>query len=353
MGTDAVSAPPGLSFGDRLRWVQLSPRAREKATKRLGAVRTWKQRRWADRPVAPGEAKELAAVAGVSVKRFYELVSAWTSSPRLEALGVRAMESGSRSTTLDEAVRRSVVLQMEKALNADHAVGTEEILRSLDAGDVHRSTLLRWLADARRRLSPGDAFGWLVQFDHAYLFLADEVRTPLALTVAFDFGSAIALGWRVTAADHVWMGYEETARDGACNVDKLRIAGFETFVETPSLEIIRPVQQRYEGNSFVAHLPPDTNVRDGGQVRVARPIARFIGTRFGLLKSSPHPVDLDRLVPSPRSEIEKVVYRAMRSHNQMIVRRADDRREERSEREARKRVKLLLEQLGGYVRVDL
>jgi len=244
---DAVPAPDALDAAIARAWPDGAPtseravRARltgsraEKLARRLEAVRRWTEEEGGGRPAS---ATAAAAAAGVSLSQFNTLVAAWRRRRALASLGVHAGERQAFTRAVSPEAKEELVGRIRDLLLNVPAARPLEIRRRLEAAglpSVGEATLLRYVAEARRRLPPG-AFGGRLVLDSAGLDFVDPEGLRMRLYGVVDHGTGLVLGWaagtdRSRAIGHVW-----SALDALGRLPSLPLLGLSASEDGPLID---------------------------------------------------------------------------------------------------------------------
>jgi hypothetical protein len=228
--------PDGVPKSEKVVRARLTGSKAEKLARRLDAVRSWTEAEGDERPAS---ATLAAADAGVSLSQFNTLVAAWRRRRSLASLGVHAGERQSFTRALAPEARDALVAHIRDLLIEHPAARPIEIRRRLEAAgmpSVGDATLLRHVADARRRIPPG-AFGGRLILDSAGLDFVDPEGLRMRLYGIVDHGTGLILGWatgtdRSRAVGHVW-----SARDALDRLPSLSLEGLSACQTGPVLDV--------------------------------------------------------------------------------------------------------------------
>ena len=233
----------------------------------------------------------LAREAGLSLKRFYQVAAAWRERGTLDALGLRMPAVIARSTAAPIPGRRDAALARMRALLAEEpGLRTEDLLRRLAAegatSGASRSSLLRWVADARRAAVPARPFGEGLVLDFVTLDVGDAEGRPMAVCAVMDEGSGLVLGWSLSRADRIEAGYVAALRDAARGLSRIDLGKLPIHNGLTTLRVWLPHPPPSEAFSLVLNRVggAETVHMDAGMTRVRRPLLARVGRRIGWIR---------------------------------------------------------------------
>lgn len=228
--------PDGVPAVEEMVRARLTTERADKLARRLEAIRSWTEDGDDERPRTAAEA---ASLAGVAISQFHALVGAWRRERSLASLGVHAGGRRAFTRSMSPAVREDLVERVRRLLSEEpdmRPLGIRERLEAVGAPSVGEATMLRVIAEARRRLPPG-RFGGRLVFDSAGLDFVDPEGLRVRLYGVVDHGTGLVLGWAVgtdrsRAVGHVW-----AAHDALDRLADLPLSGLEGAETGPIVDL--------------------------------------------------------------------------------------------------------------------
>ncbi|UZK67704.1 hypothetical protein [Sphingomonas sp. M1-B02] len=317
--------PAELPAAERDLWVQLTPELREQAVKRLGAIRKWLDARRGGARSPRGLTDRLAAEAGVSRKRFYELLSACDPEPTLAGLGVRASAPLRRRSTIAGDGRQRVEEVIRRCFFEDPEMATEKVVKRVGELDLERSpartSVLRWLTDARRLARPLRAFGEHVALDVAWLAMCDTDGQAHTLAVVIDEGTGFVLGWEVAGRADGLAAYRTALARAGKSLVRMAVGGAPAPRRDLNLVVFMldewdPVDRL----RFTSHLPEGVPQRSIERGRAVRPLLRHFSGRLDRIPLQPQPpLSVEGLPVASRADARRLACKTIDAHNQAIL----------------------------------
>lgn len=211
-GNDNVAAyPANLPASERARWDELTPRQRERAVARIGAVEDWRNER--------ATLSEAVAASGVSRSRFYRIAADWRATPSIDALGAFAGAGVAARAYSDPAVVNALQAVVGRVVETNGGAKVSELVRLMVARAGFAApplgpTKLRAIVtdEQRRRAATGDA-GHAVRLDCVAVNLPREGGRPWIMFCCLDQGTGAILGAAMSAEPVTREGYRLAARN--------------------------------------------------------------------------------------------------------------------------------------------
>lgn len=144
--TDPMSALPELlkrepTEKETAAWAAMGPSHRRRTADRIALIGRWTTNR------GDLTAQKAAETAGLSVKYFYQMVSAWKRTGTLAALGALTTAKATRGPRLNAAVTNAIQANVAKVLDEGKGLSVEAMRRNLEQAAHER--LLRDSVDGK------------------------------------------------------------------------------------------------------------------------------------------------------------------------------------------------------------
>lgn len=302
VSNDAVTARWARSEGvhvDEERWLEeargrvddgqferlltLPRSARRLALARLEQVVSWQSAREESRTV---DAERRAEAAGVHLTGFYRMAEAWAETRSLDALGVAAGASTSRTSKLASEVRTVVEAEMMEALRREPDARIEALIDSARRLDLARmpgrTTLYTW-AKALRAAYGRKVFGSpMMTILPVEADVDDSLQHEIALVM--DRGTGLLLGAAVATGTVAMEAYGMAAADAGARIAGMRLKGVEPTTGRIDLHVVEFIEPGHavEIMTAVKDREPDFTPIDVGAAW--RRVVDRAGDRLGFLR---------------------------------------------------------------------
>lgn len=281
--------------GDEARgWAHLSPSMRSRALERAELMSVW----WGARGDLTAAAA--AARAGVSVKRFYQMASAWRKEPGLLAVGAYAAARPDRSSRIHPLVNAALQASVAKVVaeGADRsvewlrrrleAVASAALLERDEAGlelrmpspNVVRAVITREM----NRVGESRLLGESVAMDCCPTSMRSADGLPWAVFAIIDRGTLRILGSAIGTLDRGVEGYSLAARSALVWMFANRVAALPWASATRRADIVLDdgddglgaLVADYRATSAAVEFQPVTGAKRFGSL-----FRRYVGQRIG------------------------------------------------------------------------
>lgn len=299
---------PAFYLGDPLpdaemvMWAALNENKRAKAIQRMEALTKW---------VTEGdqtEVKKIAADAGVSVTRMYEMRKAWLVNRSLASLGTFAGAPKTRVSKLDGTLRKLLKPVVDRdpsgsvrklALDLEEASG-------ISSEDMpSHNTFRRYIEEELRRRKQMTMAGDDVMFDCVACTLTPTDPSTLILFVVLDRWTQVVLGAALGAVTDSVRGYATAAEDALFRVGRGDFGRLPWVTKMSRAELVVGLDKERWSNArdefavsgIMAPLEPSTNDK-----RFGRYLRSVTGLRIGTIVITPSITTSASLISQPTND---------------------------------------------------
>lgn len=306
--TDPVATLAGLiarepTQDEATAWAAMGPSHRRRTADRIVLMRRWAGDR------GDLTAEEAARTAGVSVKYFYEMASAWKRTGTLAALGAFTTAKPTRGPRLASAVTNALQANVARVVDEgeDAGISVEAMRRNLEqaardtlvqstpAGEAVaklpsprtvRTFVERELVRRAESASPGS----MVVLDACPVTMRREDGTPHTMFAVIDRGTGLVLGHALGELGDSVGAYARACRDALTKIEGLPWEGILWARSTARLDLtvgedLEACEELLSRYARQDGLPVLGAIERGNRFGAA--FRRFVGDRVGRVQFRP------------------------------------------------------------------
>lgn len=310
-------------------WAALSENQRSKAIQRMAALTKWLN------AGDEGDVKAVAADAGVSITRMYEMRKAWQKRRSLASLGTFAGAPKTRVSKFDEPLRnilKAVVDRDPKGSVRKLALDLEAA-SGISANDMpSHNTFRRYIDEELRRREQKTKAGDDVMLDCSACTMTPTDPTTLILFVILDRWTQVVLGAALGAVSESVKGYAAAAQDALRRLDRGEFAMLPWVSQMSRAELVvgldteswTNAREEFAASGIAAPLEPSTREK-----RFGRYLRAITGLRIGTIVVAPSSTASDLSTSQPsHDQIERLAVE-VNEYNAAKIRDLDAKGEEK------------------------